>query len=108
FGTALGNFGIPAMLGIPAGYATLPTLIYQRLVGMGPSVLPEVAVLSLLIGAIAIMGVLFSRSVLSRKGFGLVGLSGTPLALSLGRVRGADEMALWAFIVDILALPLFA
>ena len=29
FVTALGNFGIPAMLGIPAGYATLPTLIYQ-------------------------------------------------------------------------------
>ncbi|TDE37556.1 ABC transporter permease [Antarcticimicrobium sediminis] len=108
FVTALGNFGIPAMLGIPAGYATLPTLIYQRLVGMGPAVLPEVAVLALLIGAVAIIGVLFSRAVLSRRGFGLVGLSGNPLALTLGAARRPVEIGLWAFIFVILALPLLA
>ncbi|KEP70636.1 ABC transporter permease [Thioclava dalianensis] len=108
FVTALGNFGIPAMLGIPAGYATLPTLIYQRLVGMGPSVLSEVAVLSLLIGAVAICGVLLSRLVLKRQGFGLVGLSGAPLALSLGRARLPVEIAMWVFIFAILALPLLA
>lgn len=108
FVTALGNFGIPAMLGIPAGYSTLPTLIYQRLVGMGPAVLPEVAVLALLIGAVAIAGVLLGRVMLSRQGFGLVGLSGTPLALSLGRARLPVEIALWAFIFAILALPLIA
>ncbi|WP_323781755.1 iron ABC transporter permease [Thalassovita sp.] len=108
FVTALGNFGIPAMLGIPARYSTLPTLIYQRLVGMGPSVLPEVAVLALLIGAVAIAGVLISRSMLSRQGFGLVGLSGVPLALSLGRARLLLEITLWVFIFAILALPLFA
>lgn len=108
FVTALGNFGIPAMLGIPAGYATLPTLIYQRLVGMGPSVLPEVAVLALLIGAVAIIGVLVSRLMLSRGGFGLVGLSGNPLALSLGTWRRPVEIAMWGFIFLILALPLLA
>ncbi|TMV87989.1 iron ABC transporter permease [Thioclava sp. BHET1] len=108
FVTALGNFGIPAMLGIPAGYATLPTLIYQRLVGMGPSVLSEVAVLSLLIGAVAICGVLLSRLVLKRQGFGLVGLSGAPLALSLGRARLPVEIAMWVCIFAILALPLLA
>ena len=108
FVTALGNFGIPAMLGIPARYSTLPTLIYQRLVGLGPSVLPEVAVLSLLIGLVAIAGVLAGRVVLSRGGFGLVGLSGTPLAFSLGRARLPVEIALWAFIAMILVLPLLA
>ena len=108
FVTALGNFGIPAMLGIPARYSTLPTLIYQRLVGLGPSVLPEVAVLSLLIGLVAIAGVLAGRAVLSRGGFGLVGLSGTPLAFSLGRARLPVEIALWAFIAMILVLPLLA
>ena len=108
FVTALGNFGIPAMLGSPAGYSTLPTLIYQRLVGLGPSVLPEVAVLSLLIGAVAIAGVLLSRFVLSRGGYGLVGLSGTPLALTLGRFRTPAEIALWLFIAAILVLPLVA
>ncbi|WP_163849770.1 ABC transporter permease [Pseudooceanicola aestuarii] len=108
FVTALGNFGIPAMLGIPARYSTLPTLIYQRLVGMGPSVLPEVAVLSLLIGTVAIVGVLVARAVLKRQGHGLAGLSGVPLALSLGRARGPVEIALWSFIAAILALPLLA
>ncbi|MEI4472793.1 ABC transporter permease [Frigidibacter sp. MR17.24] len=108
FVTALGNFGIPAMLGIPARYATLPTLIYQRLVGMGPGVLPEVAVLSLVIGAVAILGVLAGRLVLSRGGHGLSGLSSAPLALSLCRWRPAVEIALWAFIAAILALPLLA
>jgi iron(III) transport system permease protein len=108
FVTALGNFGIPAMLGIPAGYTTLPTQIYQRLVGMGVSVLPEVAVLALLIGGVAIAGVLFSRFALSRRGFGLVGVTGNPLALSLGRARLPVEFALWGFILIILALPLAA
>lgn len=108
FVTALGNFGIPAMLGIPARYSTLPTLIYQRLTGMGPSVLPEVAVLALLIGAVAIAGVLVSRLMLSRRPLGLVGLSGRPLALALGPARGWVEAGLWAFIFLILVLPLLA
>ena len=34
---ASGNFGIPALLGIPANYLVLPTLIYQRLAGLGPA-----------------------------------------------------------------------
>ncbi|MBE9639663.1 ABC transporter permease [Salipiger mangrovisoli] len=108
FVTALGNFGIPAMLGIPARYSTLPTLIYQRLTGLGPSVLSEVAVLSLLIAAVAILGVLASRLMLRRGGYGLVGFSGTPLALSLGRARAPVEVALWLFLAAILVLPLAA
>jgi iron(III) transport system permease protein len=39
FVSCLGNFGIPAFLGIPGNYLVLPTLIYQRLAGLGPSVL---------------------------------------------------------------------
>lgn len=108
FVTALGNFGIPAMLGIPAGYLTLPTLIYQRLVSMGPSVLPEVAVLAMVVGGVAIAGVLVARLALRRRGFGLVGLSGSTLALGLGRARGLVEAGLWLFIFVILMLPLLA
>ena len=36
FVSCLGNFGIPAFLGIPGNYLVLPTLIYQRLAGLGP------------------------------------------------------------------------
>lgn len=108
FVTALGNFGIPAMLGIPARYSTLPTLIYQRLSGMGPSVLPEVAVLALLIGSVAILGVVANRLLLKRRSYNLVGLSGQPLSIRLGRARLAVEIALWAFIFLILVVPLAA
>lgn len=108
FVTALGNFGIPAMLGIPARYSTLPTLIFQRLVGMGPSVLPEVAVLALLIGAVAIAGILLSRLFLRRQGHGLVGLSGKPLSLTLGRARAPLELVFWALLFAILVVPLGA
>ncbi len=56
FVSCVGNFGIPAFLGIPANYLVLPTLIYQRLSGGGPAVLSDVATLSTLIGVIAIAG----------------------------------------------------
>lgn len=108
FVTALGNFGIPAMLGIPARYSTLPTLIYQRLAGMGQGVLPEIAVLALLIGAVAIAGVVAGRLILRRRAYGLVGLSAQPLSLSLGRARPWVEAALWSFIVLTLVVPLLA
>ena len=58
FVSCLGNFGIPAFLGIPGNYLVLPTLIYQRLAGLGPGVLSEVAVLSMLVGFIAVLGIL--------------------------------------------------
>ena len=46
------------MLGIPVNYTTLPTLIYQRLSGFGPRVLSDMAVLSLLIGALSGRGLI--------------------------------------------------
>ncbi len=45
FVSAIGNFGVPALLGIPGRFSVLPTLIYQRLNGFGPSVLGETAAL---------------------------------------------------------------
>ena len=42
FVSSLGNFGIPAMLGIPTSYYVLPTLIYRRLASFGPSLISEV------------------------------------------------------------------
>ena len=106
FVTALGNFGIPAMLGIPARYSTLPTLIYQRLSAMGPSVLPEVAILALLIGAVALLGVVANRYLLRARNYNLVGLSGQALSISLGRARPWVEAVLWSIIVLILVVPL--
>ena len=69
FVSCLGNFGIPAFLGIPGNYLVLPTLIYQRLAGLGPSVLSEVAVLSVLIGIIAVVGISLQDLMLRRRDF---------------------------------------
>lgn len=106
FVTALGNFGIPAMLGIPAGYTTLPTLIYQKLAGLGTSVLAEVAVLAMLIGFVAICGILAQRFFQSRQRVHLVGSASRPLAIPLGRARLPVEAALWSVVVVILVLPM--
>ncbi|SOH94410.1 iron(III) transport system permease protein [Monaibacterium marinum] len=108
FVTALGNFGIPAMLGIPAGYSTLPTLIYQRLAGFGPTVLSEVSVLALLIGLVALLGIVGYRIVLARLSTGLSGQGTRALSLDLGRARPVVELTLWAVITVILVLPLIA
>lgn len=58
FVAAVGNFGIPAILGIPGRYTMLTALIYQRLSGFGPSVLGEVAILSLVLAGIAATGLI--------------------------------------------------
>ncbi|WP_417712967.1 ABC transporter permease [Pseudophaeobacter arcticus] len=106
FVTALGNFGIPAMLGIPAGYSTLPTLIYQRLSGLSSTVLAEVAVLAMVIGCVAICGILLQRFFQSRQRVHLVGSTSRPLAMPLGRARLPVEICLWLIVCAILVLPM--
>lgn len=107
FVTALGNFGIPAMLGIPAGYATLPTLVYRKLAGMGTSVLAEISVLAMLIGTVAVAGILVQRFFQSRQKVHLVGATSRPLAIPLGAARLPVEILLWAVVCAILVLPMF-
>lgn len=106
FVTALGNFGIPAMLGIPAGYSTLPTLIYQRLSGLSSTVLAEVAVLAMVIGCVAICGILLQRFFQSRQKVHLVGSTARPLAMPLGSARLPIEIGLWLVVCAILVLPM--
>lgn len=108
FVSAVGNFGIPALLGIPARYLTLPTLIYQRLANFGPRVIAETAALSLLVGAIAFAGVLVQNWLLSRRDYRTIGAPAAPLEFSLGRWRPWIEVACWGLIAVILAAPLIA
>ena len=108
FVSAIGNFGIPAMLGIPSNYATLPVLIYQRLSGFGPSIISEVAVLSILVGVIAFAGVLAQGWMLKRRDYRTVGAPSQSLAFTLGRWRAPAECACWAIIALILVVPLMA
>ena len=67
FVAGAGNFGIPALLGVQANYLTLPTLIYRQLSSYGPSVLADVAGLSVLAGVVAAVGILLAAVMRRRE-----------------------------------------
>lgn len=108
FVTALGNFGIPALLGIPGRYTTLPVLIWQRLSSFGPSMLADVAVMSAIMALVAIAVVLVQTRIAARHRAVLIGPAQTPLQFDLGRARMGVEAALVLLVVVILGLPVAA
>jgi iron(III) transport system permease protein len=107
FVSNIGNFGTPALLGIPARFPMLTTLIYQRLSGFGPRVLSEVAVLSLLLGVLAVGGVLFETWLAGRRDVRLDGTA-APLRIPLGPWRVPLFLLVSAFLVLTLLVPLAA
>ncbi len=108
FVSALGNFGIPALLGIPGRYTTLPVLIWQRLSSFGPSMLADVAVLSALMALVAVAVVLAQTWLAARSRAALIGPPQPPMQLHLGRVRPLVEGAVVALVLILLALPIAA
>lgn len=108
FVSCLGNFGIPAFLGIPGGYVVLPTLIYQRLAGLGPSVLADVAVLSVLVGVIAVGGLALQGVMLRRRDFRIATSATGARVFELGGARIVVEVLLWLLALAVLLLPLVA
>ena len=108
FVSAIGNFGIPALLGIPGGYTVLTTLIYQKLAGFGPSVLPDVAALSLLLGALAAVGVGVQSGLARRLDVRVVTLAVARPAWTLGAWRPAMEAACWLVVGLVVVVPLAA
>ncbi len=108
FVSAIGNFGIAAFIGIPAGHTLLPVLIYQRLASFGPTVIGEVAVLSVVVGVIAIVGVVIQTWLLRRQDVATAEGVGRPYHLPLGRARPWVELGAWLIVLGLLVLPLVA
>ncbi|MEM8689740.1 MAG: iron ABC transporter permease [Pseudomonadota bacterium] len=108
FVSALGNFGIPALLGIPARYTTLPVLIWRRLASFGPSVLTDMAVIASLVACIAILTVMFQLWLSSQRRNALIGPPQPPLDIALGRARLPVEVGLAFVILATLVLPVTA
>ena len=106
FVSCVGNFGIPAFLGIPANYLVLPTLIYQKLAGAGPAVLTEVTILSILISIIAMAGIVAQDLLSRRRDYRITSTSLPPEPFELGRWRPAVEGLLVMLILLVLVLPL--
>lgn len=108
FVSALGNFGIPAMLGIPISYFVLPIQIYQTLSSFGPSMLNDVAALSVLMGVLAIGIVTLQGYMQRRHALPLIGMARRALSFQLGKWRLATEVLLGMVLCAILLAPLLA
>ncbi|MBU1334319.1 MAG: iron ABC transporter permease [Alphaproteobacteria bacterium] len=107
FVAAIGNFGVPALLGIPGRVTVLTTLIYQRLTGFGPSALAQVASLSLVLVLLAAAGLLLRWLLLRRTSY--LDRTGQPLdPFALGRFRLPMECVVWLLVLLISVLPLLA
>lgn len=108
FVAGIGNFGIPALLGLPVNYLTLPTLIYRRLSSFGPAGLPDAAALSLLVALVAGLGIA-AGLMATRRGGGKVEIE-RPLQpfWQLGAARPLIAAGLWLLIALKLGLPLLA
>jgi iron(III) transport system permease protein len=107
FVSAIGNFGVPALLGIPGRFSVLTTLIYQRLNGFGPSVLGETAALGLVLALIAGIGLIWQRWVIRHAPALRTGGPTGPI-LPLGRARPLIELGTWLVLLLLTVVPLAA
>lgn len=108
FVSAIGNFGVPALLGIPGRYPVLSTLIYQRLSGFGPGALPEVAALALILALIAAAGIALQALVLRRLAVAADRSGAVHRGFALGAARRWVGAAVWALMAGVAILPLLA
>lgn len=107
FVSAIGNFGIQAMLGIPARFPTLVTLIYREMNAYGPSALADMATLALLLASVTVAALAVAGWA-GRRGRLAIDATGGRIRLSLGRARPLVELLAWGFLVATLVLPLSA
>ena len=107
FAASVGNFGVPALLGIPGRYPMLTTLIYQRLNGFGPAVIGQVAVLALVLVALAGVALGLRAAVLRRAV--PIDRSGRSLVpFDAGRFRWPIVLLLWGAVTMLAVVPLLA
>ncbi len=107
FVSSIGNFGIPALLGMPENFLTLPTLIYQRLASFGTGMIPRVATLAVLVSFIAGIGTIITAFVLARYATRIE--ADKPLTpFTLGRFRLPAEIGVWTLNALLLVAPLTA
>ncbi|MFA9457359.1 ABC transporter permease [Halalkalibacter sp. AB-rgal2] len=104
----LDNFGIPAFLGIPANISVLSTVIYQEIVGFGPSAFARAATFSVILGVIALLGTLFQWLLLRRSKEGESSEIDHKPRFTLGKARPVMEGILWSFLIVISIVPLFS
>jgi iron(III) transport system permease protein len=108
FVSSIGNFGIPAILGIPASRLTLSTLIFTKFAAFTGQTFGEVAVLSGMIALLAIAGLAIQQRALQGRDYRIIGLSGAGDVFRLGPWRLPLTLLLSTIMVFILVVPFLA
>ncbi|MBY2910359.1 ABC transporter permease [Rhizobium leguminosarum] len=108
FVSCTGNFGIPAILGIPASIFTLPTLIFTKFSAFTSRTFGDVAVLSVIIAIISVVGLMIQDRALRGRDYRVIGLSGASAAFELSAWRLVFTPLVWAILFFMLAAPFFA
>lgn len=108
FVSCIGNFGIPAFLGIPANYLVLPTLIYRELSGFGPAAMPGALMLSFVVAALATFGVLLQKWMLRTGHYRVTAarMPAPPFSLRSAQTAVSGLAAIWVGVL--LIAPLVA
>ena len=108
FVSCTGNFGIPAILGIPASIYTLPTLIFTKFSAFTSRTFGEVALLSAIIAVISVAGLAVQDRALRGRDYRMLGVSGATVNFELGRWKFLAAPLLWLTVFFIFAAPFFA
>jgi iron(III) transport system permease protein len=108
FVAGIGNFGIPALLGAPVNYLTLPVLIYRRLSSFGTDMIGDVSALGLLVAAIAIVCVAASQFLTRKDDQHLEDDTPVKPFWFLGRTRIAIEIVVGLVLALTLILPVLS
>ncbi|MDK8189738.1 iron ABC transporter permease [Paenibacillus sp. UMB7766-LJ446] len=106
FLASLDNFGIPAFLGTPVNISVLSTLIYEEIIGFGPSAFARGASLSVLLGAAAVVGSLLQWMLLRKNHASDTMQPDLAPRYALGRMRKPLTLAIWSGLLLITIVPL--
>lgn len=108
FVSCIGNFGIPAILGIPANIYTLPTLIFTKFAAFSDRTFGEVAILAAIIALIAAVGLWVQERALGGRDYRILGQSGAMASFGLGRWIMPAATLLWVILFFVLVAPFMA
>lgn len=106
FVAGVGNFGIPALLGLPVGVTTLPTMVYRQLASFGRGGIENAALVSMLIALIAGAAVIASAWVMARRDVRTEGERGLEPFIENMTLLRICEWALWVIFAIAIILPL--
>lgn len=106
FVAGVGNFGIPALLGLPVGVTTLPTAVYRQLASFGRGAINDAALVSLLIALIAGAAVIASTWATARRGVRIDMERGMEPFIRRRAATLPAEAMLWLVFAVTILLPL--